>query len=197
MSGEAEVEPSPEAQLLRTPSALGELSAGEAEFIIGYTQQRQFKAGDTVIAEGDRERTDVMYLVVDGDVTVESVVVSRTEPIIVSVLGPGSLIGEMGLLDGAPRAASCVASSDVRALVLSREALARLILDDPLVGSKLLTAISQRMAERLRESSQKLRAYTQLVRAMQDEIERLDPTPPEYTQSKMGGLPDATPPAAT
>jgi hypothetical protein len=29
-----------------------------------------------------------------GDVTVESTVISRTEPIVMSVLGPGNLIGE-------------------------------------------------------------------------------------------------------
>jgi CRP/FNR family cyclic AMP-dependent transcriptional regulator len=44
-----------------------------------------------------------MLLVLDGEVMIESIVVSRTEPITVTVLGPGNLIGEMGLLDGEPR----------------------------------------------------------------------------------------------
>ena len=164
------------AQLLTMPSALAELNPDEAEFVIGYTQQCQFAAGTTVITQGERDRTGFMFLVLDGDVTVETVVVSRVDPIIVSVMGPGSLVGEMGLLDGAPRAASCVAATDVTAAVLNRSALAALIADNPGIGAKLLIAISQRLAERLRETSQKLRAYTQLTRAMQDEIESLDPT---------------------
>ena len=164
------------ARLLTMPSALAELSPTEAEFVIGYTQLRHFKAGTTVITQGERDRTGFMFLVLDGDVTVETVVVSRANSIVMSVMGPGSLLGEMGLLDGAPRAASCVAASDVTAAVLTRSALATLIHDDPAVGAKLLIAISQRLAERLRESGQKLRAYTQLTRAMQDEIESLDPT---------------------
>jgi CRP/FNR family cyclic AMP-dependent transcriptional regulator len=94
---------------------------------------------------------------------------------VMTVLGPGSLIGEMGLLDGAPRAASCVALTDVSAAILTRSALANLINDDPGIGAKLMIAISQRLAERLRESGQKLRAYTQLTRAMQEEIVALDP----------------------
>ena len=164
------------ARLLTTPSALAELSTQEAEFVIGYTLLRHFPAGTTVIEQGERDRTGFMLLVVDGDVTVENVIVSRANPIVMTVLGPGSLVGEMGLLDGAPRAASCVALSDVAAAILTRSALARLIDDDVAIGAKLMIAISQRLAERLRESGQKLLAYTQLTRAMQQEIESLDPT---------------------
>lgn len=163
------------AHLLTTPSALAELSPQEAEFVIGYTLLRQFPAGTTVIEQGERDRTGFMLLVVDGDVTVENVIVSRANPIVMTVLGPGSLIGEMGLLDGAPRAASCVALTDVSAAILTRSALANLIHDNPGIGAKLMIAISQRLAERLRESGQKLRAYTQLTRAMQEEIVALEP----------------------
>jgi CRP/FNR family transcriptional regulator, cyclic AMP receptor protein len=164
------------AHLLTMPSALAELSPSEAEFVIGYTLLRRFEAGTTVIAQGERDRTGFMFLVLDGDVTVETVVVARANAIVMSVMGPGSLLGEMGLLDGAPRAASCVALTDVSAAVLTRSALAQLIDDNPGIGAKLMIAISQRLAERLRESGQKLLAYTQLTRAMQQEIESLDPS---------------------
>ena len=164
------------AHLLTMPSALAELNPQEAEVVIGYTLMRRFPAGTTVIAQGERDRTGFMFLVLDGDVTVETVIVSRANPIVMSVLGPGNLVGEMGLLDGAPRTASCVALTDVSAAVLTRSALANLINDEPGIGAKLMIAISQRLAERLRESGQKLRAYTQLTRAMQEEIENLDPT---------------------
>ena len=163
------------ARLLTTPSALAELSTQEAEFVIGYTLLRHFPAGTTVIEQGERDRTGFMLLVVDGDVTVENVIVSRANPIVMTVLGPGSLVGEMGLLDGAPRAASCVALSDVAAAILTRSALARLIDDVAAIGAKLMISISQLLAERLRESGQKLRAYSQLTRAMQEEIVALDP----------------------
>ena len=161
------------ARLLTTPSALAELSLDEARCVIGYTRHCRFDAGTTVIMEGEREQNDFMFLVLSGDVIVESIAVRRADPIVMSVLGPGSLIGEMGLLDGAPRSASCVASTDVTAAVLTRGALSLLIHDDPAVAAKLLVAISQRLAAGLRESSLKLRAYTQLTRAMQEEIDAL------------------------
>jgi CRP-like cAMP-binding protein len=107
---------------------------------------------------------------------VESIVVSRTEPITVSVLGPGSLIGEMGLVDGEPRSASCTAVTTLRAAILTRAALNDLLDQNPRTAAKLLMAISLRIAERMRDSSDKLRMYAQLTQAMQQEIDRLMPT---------------------
>ena len=162
------------ARLLTMPSALATLSPQEAEFVVGYTLLRSFAAGTTVITQGERDRTGYMLLVLDGDVSVETVVASRANPLVMSVMGPGSLLGEMGLLDGAPRAASCVALTDVRAAVLTRSALAQLIDDDAAIGAKLMIAISQRLAERIRENGQQLMAFTQITRAMQQEIDSLD-----------------------
>jgi CRP/FNR family cyclic AMP-dependent transcriptional regulator len=78
--------------------------------VVTYMKPHKIAEGVTFIKEGDTEDTDFMLLVLDGEVMIESIVVSRTEPITVTVLGPGSLIGEMGLLDGEPRSASCTAS---------------------------------------------------------------------------------------
>jgi CRP/FNR family transcriptional regulator, cyclic AMP receptor protein len=161
------------ARLLTMPSALAELSLIEARFVIGYTKLYRFEAGTTVILQGEQKLNDFMFLVLSGDVTVETIHVSRSNPVVMTVLGPGNLVGEMGLLDGAPRAASCVASTDLTTAVLTRGALARLMHDDAAIGAKLLIAVSQRLAARLRETGQKLRAYIQLARAMQEEIDCL------------------------
>ena len=114
-------------------------------------------------------------LVLDGEVTVETIVVSRTQPITMTVLGPGSLIGEMGLLDGAPRSASCTAMSELRCAVLTRDALNELLHDDPRTCAKLVLAIGARIAERMRDNQEKLKLYAQLTQAMNEEISELMP----------------------
>jgi CRP/FNR family transcriptional regulator, cyclic AMP receptor protein len=164
------------AKLLCAPTALMQLSPEEARVVVSYMQPRLIEEGDTFIKEGDTEDTDHMLLVLDGEVTVESITVSRVSPVTVTVLGPGSLIGEMGLLDGEPRSASCTASSAVRAAVLTRKALEQLMQEDSRVAAKLLLAVSLRIAQRQRDTADKLKLYTQLVAAMQQEIERLMPT---------------------
>jgi CRP-like cAMP-binding protein len=131
--------------------------------------------GTTFIREGDTDHTDFMLLVLDGEVTIETIVVSRTEPITVTVLGPGSLIGEMGVLDGAPRSASCTAISDLRCAILTRDAMSQLLDDEPRTAAKLMMAISLRIAQRMRENQDKLKLYAQLTQAMNEEINALMP----------------------
>lgn len=163
------------AEMLSAPSALFQLDHQEALTVVAYMQPRRISEGATFIREGDTENTDFMLLLLDGEVTIESIVVSRTQPITVTVLGPGSLIGEMGLLDGAPRSASCTAMSDLRCAILTRHALNRLLDDEPRTAAKLMMAISLRIAQRMRETQDKLKLYAQLTQAMNEEIHALMP----------------------
>jgi CRP/FNR family transcriptional regulator, cyclic AMP receptor protein len=163
------------AQMLHAPGALFQLTPHEARTIVSYMQPHRVPEGTTFIKEGDRAGSDFMMLVLDGEVTVETIVVSRTAPITVSVLGPGSLIGEMGLVDGEPRSASCTAGSRLLCAILTREAMGQLLDDDPRTAAKLILAIAHRIAERMREGSEKLKLYVQLTLAMQEEIEKIMP----------------------
>ena len=164
------------AALLIAPTALMQLTSEEALTIVSYMIPRKIPLGTTFIKEGDKLDTGYMALLLEGEVTVESIVVSRHMPVTVNVLGPGSLIGELGLVDGQARLASCTASTDVRCAILSRDALAKLSLEDPRTAAKLMFAVSLRIAERLRDTAEKLKMYSQLVQAMQQEIDHLIPT---------------------
>ena len=164
------------ARLLIAPTALMQLTLDEALTVVSYMIPRKITEGTTFIAEGDTSDTGYMVLLLEGEVTVENIVVSRRTPMTVTVLGPGSLIGEMGLVDGQARLASCTASTEVRCAILSREALEKLSEDNPHTAAKLMFAVSLRIAERLRETSEKLKMYSQLVQAMQQEIDHLMPT---------------------
>lgn len=165
------------AELLRAPTALAQLSEAEAMAVVSFMRPRRFKTGATILRQGDAADTGYMALVLEGDVTVENITASRSSPVTLSVLGPGSLLGEMSLVDGEARSASCTASTDVHCAVLTRDALEVLMAEQPAIGAKLMTAVAQRLAERLRESSHKLQVYAKLVRTLQEEIDALMPTP--------------------
>jgi CRP-like cAMP-binding protein len=163
------------AGMLCAPTALLQLTHEEARTVVSYMRPQRIAEGTTFIRERDTQDTGFMLLVLDGQVTVESIVVSRTQPLTVTVLGAGSLIGEMGLLDGAPRSASCTAMTDLRCAVLTRNALNQLLSDDPRTAAKLLLAIGTRISDRMRESQEKLKMYAQLTQAMNEEISALMP----------------------
>ena len=90
---------------------------------------------------------------------------------VVGVLGPGSLIGEMGFIADVPRSATCVAATDLALAVLTRDTLLRLTREQPQVAVHLLMTLSQRMADHLRDANQKLAALMRVNQAMKQELE--------------------------
>ena len=164
------------AEMLTAPTALMQLSRDEGKVVVSFMAPKKIAEGTTFMKEGDARDTGYMMLLLDGEVTIESISVSRTEPVTVTVLGPGSLIGEMGLVDGEPRSASCTATTDISCAILTRAALEKLMDENPRVGAKLMMAVSLRIAERMRDTAEKLKLYSQLVQAMQQEIDKALPS---------------------
>jgi CRP/FNR family cyclic AMP-dependent transcriptional regulator len=166
------------AELLRSSNALIQLSEAEALTVVGFMQLRRCAEGEAIIRQGDSGGSGddgFMALVVEGEVTVEALNVSRVDAQTVNVLGPGHLMGEMSLMDGAARSATCTASTEVRCAVLTRDALEALIAEEPATAAKLLSGVALRLSRRLREADGKLQLYSQLVFSMQQEIDRLVP----------------------
>ena len=159
--------------LLLTPTYLTDLSKSDARAVVAVMQFRQVKAGAVFIEEGEITYTDFMVLILEGSVSVESEAAAVDGGIVMSCIGPGSLIGEMGLLDGAPRSATCVATTDLQVAVLSRDALLGLIKDNPAVAARLILAISKRLSDRLREANQNIRMLGGVNISMQHELDAL------------------------
>jgi CRP-like cAMP-binding protein len=152
-------------ELLRTPNSLAMLSADDALVVVTHMRLVTFPAGALMLREGDQSPNSYMLLVLTGDVSVEMNDPASTHPMEVSVLGPGSLIGEMALLDGQARSVSCVATSTVQAGGLSRKALERLIDVHPKVAARLMVAIAKRLSDRLRAAGEQLAMMSQIGKA--------------------------------
>lgn len=159
------------ARLLVTPSALDDLTLADAFKVVAYMRPKRIAAGTVFIQEGELKKNDYMLLVLEGDIAVENELHGFQENMVVNIIGPGHLIGEMGVLDGSPRSATCTATTEIYAAVLSRTALMRLLKDEPRVGSRLLLAISKRMADRLRDTTRKLKSFAQMNKALQEELQ--------------------------
>ena len=159
------------AAMLVTEGALVELSAADARTIVGYMRPSLVDAGTAVIREGESLKNDFMALVLDGEVTIENSVAAAHDSMVVSVLGPGSLIGHMGVIDRSPRSATCIAATDLALAVLTRDAMTRLLDEHPSVAARLLMAMSSRIADHLRETNRKLMTFAQVSKALQQELD--------------------------
>ena len=159
------------AQLLVTPTALADLSASDARVVVGFMKPKRFKLGTVFIRESEVTHTDFMMLILDGEVLVQNEVASADDSMVMSIIGPGSIIGEMGVLDGEPRSATCTATTDLTAALLSRKALLKIINGNPPVAARLMLAISKRLSDRLREANRKIKLLDGLSRALQQELD--------------------------
>ena len=151
--------------LLRMPAWL-RLSKSEAALLAGYMEIQFVPAGLVFIRQDDPSQTDGMMLLLDGEVSVEKSASQTSDSLVVSIAQPGALLGEMGILNDAPRSASCVAYTDAVLALLTRDALERLVTEFPQVAAKLALGIASRLAERLRSTSSKLSTLSQVTAAM-------------------------------
>lgn len=106
-------------------------------------QQRSFPAGAQLMAQGEVGET--MYVILQGRVRVERSHPDLIEPLVLAELGPGEVVGEMGVLDDAPRSATVIAVEQTETLELTAPALAQTILRYPAVAGALLRLLSRRL----------------------------------------------------
>jgi CRP-like cAMP-binding protein len=99
--------------------------------------EHRYDAGTTIVREGGR--TETLFVVLEGDAKV--VRNGRT----ISRRRPGEFFGEIAVIDGRPRAATVVAETPLRCLVLERDALRRLVMSDPRVAWALLESLATRL----------------------------------------------------
>ncbi|MES2415692.1 MAG: cyclic nucleotide-binding domain-containing protein [Pseudomonadota bacterium] len=159
------------AQLLITTTALTDLSLPDAREVVDAMMLRRVQHGTVLIKEGEVTHTDFMMLILEGEVLVDNELTSMDDSMVMSIISAGSLIGEMGVLDGSPRSATCTATTELAVAVLSRDALLALIKNRPAVAARLMLAISKRLSDRLREANRKIRTLGGLSRALQQELD--------------------------
>jgi serine/threonine-protein kinase len=87
----------------------------------GWFPAQRFARGDLLLREHDVG--DRAYILTHGTCEVFRTLRDRTE--ILRVVGPGGVVGEIGLVTGTPRVASVRAVTDVTALVVTHQALER------------------------------------------------------------------------
>jgi len=80
----------------------------------------------------------------------------RGEQQLMTAAGPGMTLGEMSMIDGEPRFATCIATGPTVFAVLHRDDMAKIILDHPSLGSKILVKLVSMLSARLRQTSARL-----------------------------------------
>lgn len=131
----------------------GLLSEAERETLNGLFTSLSVRRGERVFRQGDLGAS--LYVVKTGNVEIvlEDIDGQRMP---VSQNGPGSVFGEISLLDGGPRTADAVATTDSVLLMLDRDDLLEFVTKHPPASLALLTV----MGQRLRSTNELIRTHT-------------------------------------
>lgn len=125
-------------------SLFSALSRKELERVARAADELTLTAGHKLVVEGDVGRE--MFVIVDGQATV-----TRNDNVI-AVIGPGSAVGELALLDHGPRTASVTCDTECTVLVVGAREFSALLDDVPGLAHRILS----RMAAWIRELDSKV-----------------------------------------
>ncbi len=106
----------------------------------------QFAAGDYIFREGDHG--EIMFVVIEGEVEI------REGLTVLEAAGPGSIIGEMALIDDEPRSATVIANIDSKLVPVNRHRFEFMVQETPFFALTVMKIL----ADRLRRTNAKLPA---------------------------------------
>jgi CRP/FNR family transcriptional regulator, cyclic AMP receptor protein len=113
------------------------LSRRHLRRIASLARTKRFAAGTRILRAGDPGNS--FYVIIDGSVRV-------IPPTGKSVIrGAGECLGEMALLDGAPRSADVSAADEVLTLTIGSAAFTKLLKSEPQISLALVRVLAARL----------------------------------------------------
>lgn len=101
------------------------------------SESLSFSSGQNIFTEGDTG--DTMYMVLEG--SIDLLVHDR----IVEKLGPGGVLGEMALLEPAPRSATAVARTDCKVVPVNQQRFNLLVQHTPDFALQIMRVMADRL----------------------------------------------------
>ncbi len=138
-----------EISLLRQVPLFEGLDDEQLDAIALVTITRRFDKHQVIILA--EEEGDALFIISSGQVKV-SIVSADGREVILSLLGTGSVFGELSLLDGKPRSANVVATENTDLYMLRRSDFLQLVYKVPQIAVGLLAEL----AARLRKTDRKI-----------------------------------------
>lgn len=126
------------------------LSDSDQALVMQHMTVKKYAPGEALVSRG--EPGDSVLLVLEGTGSV--IIAFENKPAVrLAGIRNGTLVGEVGFLDGAVRSATVVAESEVKAMVLERSGFEFLTDQHPRVAQRLLVNMSLDLATRLRRTT--------------------------------------------
>jgi CRP/FNR family cyclic AMP-dependent transcriptional regulator len=133
-----------------------EFNRNDVDLLAGYMRIYHAQPGQTIIREGDVG--DYMLLLIRGEVDIFKTNLMGEQQLMTSV-SQGTTLGEMSMIDGEPRFATCIALKETTFGTLTRDNMVKIIVENPSLGAKILIKLVTMLSQRLRRTSATLLQY--------------------------------------
>lgn len=128
-------------------------SPAEIQSVARYFGVSKIHKDGVIFQEGDSGT--FMCIVNAGKVSVQKANLDG-DNVGLATLHTGRTFGEMAVLDGERRSATCVAATDCVLLALSRDSLDKMLVEAPRTAAKVIRAVAISLSKRLRMADGKL-----------------------------------------
>ncbi len=128
------------AEILRGLPYFADLGDDLIESVCELSEQIDLESGDVIIKEGSE--SEEMYVVAEGELVVTKL--SGGKEVELARINPGEVVGEIALLDEAPRTATVAASAKTLAIRIPVSAFEAL-LGDPRVVRRMFRTVTSRL----------------------------------------------------
>ncbi len=128
--------------LLTNHPMFRDLPAKAIEQIASYMTRRKFPRGKRIFAKGDPGSG--LMGVLSGAVRISTESAAGKE-IVLNVIRPGEIFGEIALLDGHPRTADAVAMTDCELIVIDRREFISFLRNEPNITLKIIEILCSRL----------------------------------------------------
>jgi CRP/FNR family cyclic AMP-dependent transcriptional regulator len=118
------------------------LSDGEREVLFARARMQKYAASETIFLMGSPG--DSMVAVLSGTIRI-SMPSADGKEIVLAILGPGEICGEIALLDGKERTADAKAATECSVVVLERRDVMAFFSQFPNAWSKLIEVLCERL----------------------------------------------------
>lgn len=138
-------------EALRSNYLFRGLKEAQQDSVINLAQERAFNGGDVMVRQFDKNSD--LIVILSGEARIKTFSGET-----IAEVGPGSIVGEISLIDDQPRSATVVAVGPTVAAVLPSGSLRGLMAGDPTIKAQLLENIGKVLCQRLRAANIELDA---------------------------------------
>jgi CRP-like cAMP-binding protein len=132
---------------LRSITIFKDLDKNELEIVSKHVFEKSVEKDSILFVEG--MSGELLYIIMSGCVEI----IKKTKDnkkIVLAMMGANDIIGEMSLIDSAPRTATGITSADSVLMVITKQSFNKILQSDPRIAAKILMGLLKVISKRLK-----------------------------------------------